>query len=76
MERMRLWSSNIKWAILTGSSIVLYRMKDDSKTSSLVKYITDLAKTGFFDDAVGEKESLAKEAYYTVAKGLRPVKKD
>lgn len=76
MERLRLWSRNIKWAILTGSSIVLYRMKDDSKTSSLVKYITDLAKAGFFDDAVGEKESLAKEAYYTVAKGLRPVKKD
>ena len=73
---LRLWSRNIKWAILTGSSIVLYRMKDDSKTSSLVKYITDLAKTGFFDDAVGEKESLAKEAYYTVAKVLRPVKKD
>lgn len=76
MERLRLWSRNIKWAILTGSSIVLYRMKDDSKTSSLVKYITDLAKAGFFDDAVGEKESLAKEAYYTVAKGLRPVKTD
>lgn len=76
MERLRLWSRNIKWAILTGSSIVLYRMKDDSKTSSLVKYITDLVKAGFFDDAVGEKESLAKEAYYTVAKGLRPVKKD
>lgn len=76
MERLRLWSRNIKWAILTGSSIVLYRMKDDSKTSSLVKYITNLAKAGFFDDAVGEKESLAKEAYYAVAKGQKLSKMD
>ncbi len=75
-ERLRLWSRNIKWAILTGSSRVLYKMGEGPQTDSLVKYITDLAKVGFFDDAVGEKESLAKEAYYAVAKGLRPVKKD
>lgn len=76
MERLRLWSRNIKWAILTGSSRVLYKMGKGPQTDSLVKYITDLAKTGFFDDAIGTRENVAKELYYTVAKGLRPVKKD
>lgn len=75
-ERLRLWSRNIKWAILTGSSRVLYKMGKGPQTDSLVKYITDLAKTGFFDDAVGTRENIAKELYYTVAKGLRPVKTD
>ncbi|WP_418939068.1 glycosyltransferase family 2 protein [Leyella stercorea] len=76
MERMRLWSRNIKWAILTGSSRALYKMGEGPQTDSLVKYITDLAKTGFFDDAIGTRENIAKELYYTVAKGLRPVKTD
>lgn len=75
-ERLRLWSRNIKWAILTGSSRVLYKMGEGPQTDSLVKYITDLAKTGFFDDAIGTRENIAKELYYTVAKGLRPVKTD
>ena len=51
-------------------------MGEGPQTDSLVKYITDLAKTGFFDDAIGTRENIAKELNYTVAKGLRPVKTD
>ena len=68
MERMQLWSHNIKWAILVGSSRVLGRMNGKPGAEDLKKDIARLAKTEFFNDATTPLEVAAKEAYLAVAK--------
>ena len=70
-ERMALWSHNIKWAILSGSSRVLYKMPVGEETDRLVQHITELVKKGFFDDATKTIELKAKDAYYAVANGKK-----
>lgn len=67
-ERMQLWSQNIKWAILVGSSKVLRTMEGKPGADALRKDIARLAKTGFFDDATTPLETTAKEAYLAVAR--------
>ena len=68
MERMQLWSHNIKWAILVGSSRVLGRMNGKPGAEALRQDIARLAKAKFFNDATTPLEVAAKEAYLAVAK--------
>ena len=71
MERLQMWSHNIKWAILVRGTKALARIMVSPDADKLVHYISDMVKTGLFDNATTPVELKAKEAYYTVAAGQK-----
>ena len=71
MERLQMWSHNIKWAILVRGTKALAIIMVSPDADKLVHYISDMVKTGLFDNATTPVELKAKEAYYTVAAGQK-----
>lgn len=71
MERLQMWSHNIKWAILVRGTKALARIMVSPDADKLVLYISDMVKTGLFDNATTPVELKAKEAYYAVAAGQK-----
>ena len=71
MERLQMWSHNIKWAILVRGTKALARIMVSPDADKLVHYISDMVKTGLFDNATTPVELKAKETYYTVAAGQK-----
>jgi hypothetical protein len=69
MERLQMWSHNIKWAILVRGTKALAIIMVSPDADKLVHYISDMVKTGLFENATTPVELKAKAAYYAVAAG-------